>query len=149
MKVGERVVIDTTRFGSGYAVGKPPEMEGVIESHGKGGLVKVRYDFDGQSMKSHWNQLRPATNCDAVKGVPRPVATTATKPWHPIEAKKPEPLPHSKFIAFRKVLCGYRTFEELMNSNAEKTAEIRRLCAHEFRLLDSISLDGHSLERYI
>ena len=51
--------------------------------------------------------------------------------------------------AFRNVLCGYRTFESLMNSNAEKTAEIRRLCASEFRLLQSVGLDGHSLERYI
>ena len=39
--------------------------------------------------------------------------------------------------------------ESLMNSNAEKTAEIRRLCASEFRLLQSVGLDGHSLERYI
>ena len=60
-----------------------------------------------------------------------------------------KPLAHSKFAAFRNVLCGYRTFESLMNSNAEKTAEIRRLCASEFRLLQSVGLDGHSLERYI
>ena len=56
---------------------------------------------------------------------------------------------HSKFASFRNVLCGYRTFENLMNSNAEKTAEIRRLCALEFRLLETAGLDGHSLQRYI
>ena len=43
----------------------------------------------------------------------------------------------------------HRTFESLMNSNAEKTAEIRRLCASEFRLLQLVGLDGHSLGRYI
>ena len=37
----------------------------------------------------------------------------------------------------------------MMNSNAEKTAEIRRLCALEFRLLETAGLDGHSLQRYI
>jgi len=60
-----------------------------------------------------------------------------------------KPLAHSKFASFRNVLCGYRTFENLMNSNAEKTAEIRRLCALEFRLLETAGLDGHSLQRYI
>ena len=44
---------------------------------------------------------------------------------------------------------GQPTFESLMNSNTKKTAEIRRLCASEFRLLQSVGLDGHSLERYI
>ena len=28
-----------------------------------------------------------------------------------------KPLAHSKFASFRNVLCGYRTFENLMNSN--------------------------------
>ena len=30
-----------------------------------------------------------------------------------------------------------------------QTAEIRRLCALEFRLLETAGLDGHSLQRYI
>ena len=73
--VGERVAIDTTRFGSAYAVGKPNELEGVIVGHDKGaGAVQVRYDIDGKLSKSHWKHLRPVA---------------AAKPWHPIETNKP------------------------------------------------------------
>ena len=38
MKPGERVVIDTARFGEAYAVGKPKELQGVIVKQSKGGV---------------------------------------------------------------------------------------------------------------
>ena len=56
-----------------------------------------------------------------------------------------KPLAHAKFRAFREVLCGYRSYEQLLNSNEEKQAEIRQLQAYDFRLQNQISLAGHPL----
>ena len=60
-----------------------------------------------------------------------------------------KPLAHAKFRAFREVLCGYRSFEQLMDSNPQKGAEIRNLRAYDFRLRDAIQLDQHPLSHYI
>ena len=59
MKDGERVAIDTARFGEEYAKGKPKEMQGVIVKHLKGKKLSVRYDFDGKMLPSHHTHLRP------------------------------------------------------------------------------------------
>ena len=56
-----------------------------------------------------------------------------------------KPLAHAKFRAFREVLCGYRSYEQLLNSNEEKQAEIRQLQAYDFQLQNQISLAGHPL----
>jgi len=60
-----------------------------------------------------------------------------------------KPLAHAKFRAFREVLCGYRSFEQLMDSNPQKGAEIRNLRAYDFRLRDAIQLDQHPLSHYL
>ena len=60
-----------------------------------------------------------------------------------------KPLAHAKFRGFREVLCGYRTFEQLMNSNVKKGAEIRRLRAYDLQFQSSNSLGQHSLAQYI
>ena len=59
-----------------------------------------------------------------------------------------KPLAHAKFRAFREVLCGYRSYEQLLNSNEEKQAEIRQLQAYDFQLQNQISLAGHPLARF-
>ena len=37
-------------------------------------------------------------------------------------------------LLIREVLCGYRSYEQLLNSNEEKQAEIRQLQAYDFLL---------------
>ena len=59
MPHGTRVVIDTARFGTEYAKGKPSKEYGTMVRKGKAGTVYVRWDNDDSVTRSHWSHLSP------------------------------------------------------------------------------------------